>query len=236
MSCGLRARGRKNRDGVMSSFGNDISYNQWSKHRSEIETPQVVELLWKGPFRWPGVNSGGDTKSLCDTTIGTQCGVYLWTVEHADGFLIYACGITRRSFVERFREHTRFYMTGVYTIFDVQSLKSGVRKEIWHGFWFGKRSAEKQNVYNNRSEEIRLAAEQLLASYHVFVAPMDPVPRLLERIEAAVMNALYCAEGPASMIPDRGMALSPRWCKEQPITIRSIAPVLFHGLPTEFEA
>jgi transposase len=160
----------------------------------------------------------------------------LWTVEHAGGFLIYAAGITRRPFVERFREHTHYYMTGIYTIFDVPSLRNGVRKEIWHGFWFGKRPEEKQNAYNDRSGEIRLAAEQLLASYRVFVAPVEPAPRLLERIEAAIMNALYNAEGPASTIPDRGMALSPRWYKEQPLIVRSIAPVLFHGLPKEFTA
>lgn len=81
-----------------------------------------------------------------------------------------------------------------------------------------------------------MAAEQLLASYRVFVAPLDPAPRLLEHIEAAIMNTLYSADGPVSMIPDRGMALSPRWREEQPIIVRSVSPVHFHGLPAEFEA
>ena len=214
----------------------NIGYNRWPKRSNEVDTPQVFELVWNGPFRWPGIDSEDDTKQHCNTIFGTQCGVYLWTVEHANGFLIYTAGITRRPFVERVREHTRAYMTGVYTIFDVPSLRSGVRKETWHGFWFGKRSAEKQSEYNDRSEEIRMAAEQLLASYRVFVAPLDPAPRLLERIEAAIMNTLYSADGPVSMIPDRGMALYPRWRGEQPIIVRSTSPVHFHGLPAEFEA
>jgi len=125
---------------------------------------------------------------------------------------------------------------GVYTIFDVPSLKKGIRSEIWHGFWFKKRSVEKQEEYNSHPEEIRLAANELLENYRVFVASVDPIPRLLERIEAAIMNTLYDAARPASVIPDRGMALAPRWPKEQPIIARNVAPVLFHGLPEEFEA
>lgn len=192
--------------------------------------------MWNGPLTWPGIDPKNDLKPLNDNAVCYQCGIYLWTVEHTDGFLIYAAGLTRRPFIERFREHTRAYMSGVYTIFDVPSLKKGLRKKIWRGFWFSNRPIEKQNEYNNRCEEIRSATEQLLSSYRVFVAPVDPVPRLLERIEAAIMNTLYCTEGAASIIPDRGMALSPRWRNEKPIIVQSIAPVKFHGLPTEFEA
>ena len=80
-----------------------------------------------------------------------------------------------------------------------------------------------------------MATNDLLSTYRVFVAPVDSAPRLLERIEAAIMNALYISTGPTSMIPDRGMALAPRWPDEPPILVRSMAPVLLHGLPNEFE-
>jgi hypothetical protein len=213
-----------------------IGYNQWPRRKRENDTPSVIELLWEGPFRWPSFRYEDDAVRLEETSIGLKCGVYLWTVEHSDGYLIYAAGVTRRPFVERFREHTRAYLTGVYTIFDVPSLKRGIRNEIWHGFWFKQRSAEKQDEYNNRSEELRLAANELLTNYRIFVASVESGRRLLERIEAAIMNCLYSAAGPASVIPDRGMALAPRWHNEQPVIIRSIAPVLFHGLPSEFEA
>jgi hypothetical protein len=162
--------------------------------------------------------------------------VYLWTVEHGDGYFIYAAGITRRPFARRFREHTHAYLNGVYTIFDVPALKAGVRKEIWHGFWFKKRSVEKQNEYAQRANDIHRAAHELLANYRVFVAPVAPLPRLLERIEAAIMHTLYAATGPASVIPDRGMALAPRWCDEQPLLVRNRASVLLHSLPEAFEA
>lgn len=197
----------------------------------------LIELRWEGPFSWPSRSFQGDEKLFNDAMVASRCGVYLWTVEYCDGYLIYAAGITRRPFVKRFREHTtRAYLNGVYTIFDVPSLKNGIRKEIWEGFWFKKRLIEKQVEYENLSNDIHLAANELLSNYRVFVAPVDPTPRLLERIEAAIMNLLYLSTGSISAIPDRGMALAPRWPEEQPIFIRSVAPVLLYGLPEEFDA
>lgn len=199
-------------------------------------TTSDIVLRWEGPFRWPGRDFQGEGKSLNDATVALNCGVYLWTVEHCDGYLIYTAGITRRSFVKRLREHTRAYLTGVYTIFDVPSLRTGIRKEIWPGFWFKRKTVDRQHEYENRFGEIHIAAKELLANYRVFVAPIDPRPRLLERIEAAIMNVLYIAPGPASRIPDRGMALAPRWHDEQPILVHNTTSVLLYGLPSEFEA
>jgi hypothetical protein len=199
------------------------------------KTTNVIELRWEGPFSWPSRSFQDVEKNLNNTVLASRCGVYLWTVEYCGGYLIYAAGITRRPFAKRFQEHTRAYLNGVYTIFDVPSLKNGVRKEIWHGFWFKKRLVQEQIEYDNRFNEIHTAANDLLSNYRVFVAPVDPMPRLLERIEAAIMNSLYASTGPISTIPDKGMALAPRWSEEQPILARTMAPVLLHGLPEEFD-
>ena len=152
------------------------------------------------------------------------------------GFLIYASGVTRRSFHRRFREHTRAYRSGVYTVFDAASRKRGVRQKIWPGFWFAKRAPAMQQRYERSAAEINDALQELLSTYRIFVAPLAPVPRVLERIETAIMNALYSAGGVAAEIPDRGMALAPRWQNERGFRVRNITPVLMHGLPTEFDA
>lgn len=201
-----------------------------------MEILDSYDLHWSGPFKWPGVTSEDLPDFLSEQEIAKCCGVYLWTVEHESGYLIYAAGITRRPFGQRFREHTRAYRSGVYTVFDVPSFKSGIRKKVWQGFWFKKRSPEAQNEYQARADEIRTAAEELLQNYRVFLAPLPPNPRVLQRIEAAIMNTLYLASGPASVIPDRGMALAPRWPNETPIRVRSLSSALMHGLPCEFEA
>ncbi len=48
--------------------------------------------------------------------------------------LIYAAGITGRSIAERFREHTRAYMKGIYYVMDIGAMKADFRKEVWN--WF----------------------------------------------------------------------------------------------------
>ncbi len=188
-----------------------------------------IQLIWQGPFCWPKFDSA--SAAPFDLILVDACGIYLWTVEYCDGFLIYAAGITRRSFQERFREHTRHYLNGVYTIFDVIALQQGIRTELWHGFWMKKRSTKKQKEYESRREEIVEAARNQLSVFRIFVAQVDPTPRILQRLEASIMNTLYTSAVPISEIPDRGMMLAPRWQSERPIIAKNIAPVKLHGLP-----
>jgi hypothetical protein len=195
-----------------------------------------VDLRWAGPFAWPGLPTESGMVALDKADVSRDCGVYLWTVEHRGGYLIYAAGITRRSIRVRFREHTAAYRDGVYTVFNVSALQRGVREEVWPGFWFRQRTPEKQREYERRGDEIRAALQLLLANYRIFVAPVPPVRRTLARLEAAIMGALYAASGAAGDVPDRGMALAPRWPGEPPIVVHSYSPVLLHGIPTQFEA
>lgn len=195
-----------------------------------------LRVHWQGPFAWPGIELANLPNLLDDKSIATCCGVYLWTVEYPGGYLIYAAGITRRPIRKRFGEHTRAYRSGVYTVFEVESLKKGIRDVIWPGFWFKKRTVEMQAEYQARAEEIQDAVQVLLANYRIFVAPLSPAARILERIEAAIMNNLYTAEGPAATIPDRGMALAPRRLNEPLFRVESISSVVLHGLPSEFDA
>lgn len=195
-----------------------------------------LQLHWQGPFTWPGTELANLPDLLNDEHIATCLGIYLWTVEHCGGYLIYTAGITRRPFIKRFQEHTRAYRTGVYTVFESESLKLGVRDIVWPGFWFKKRSVEMQAEYETRTKEIQDAVQLLLKNYRIFVAPLSPAARILERVEAAIMNNLYCADGPAAIIPDRGMALAPRRYDEPVIHVQSISSVQLHGLPSEFDA
>jgi len=109
------------------------------------DTP--IEINWTGPFRWPGIENGSNSLSNFP-------GIYLWTVEYLHGgYLIYAAGITRRPMKKRFREHTHAYLNGIYTLFDMEAMKQGIRTEIWHGFWTKKRAEEKQREHERRKTE-----------------------------------------------------------------------------------
>lgn len=190
---------------------------------------EEIKVTLQGPFAWPKYDSG--IIASFDAVPTEINGVYLWTVEYCDGFLIYASGITRRSFHKRFREHTKHFLTGIYTIFDIPAMQQGIRKEIWHGFWMKKRTPEKQKDYERRRDEITFAAKEQLSTFRVFVAEVDPAPRILERLESAIMNELYMAHSPISDIPDRGMSLAPRWPNEPVIIVRNIMSVKLYGLP-----
>jgi hypothetical protein len=124
------------------------------------------------------------------------------------------CRLTRRLFRERFREHTRLYQSGDYTVSDVAQLKSGVRSEIWHGWGW---TVAKRAEFAMRRSEIEEAALRQLAACRVFVTNVDPQGRVPERLEAAIVNSLCAAPAPFCDVPDKGMMLAPKWDSEEPI-------------------
>jgi hypothetical protein len=110
-----------------------------------------------------------------------------------------------------------------------------LRIERWHGFWTRKRAPEKEAEYERRCEEMKIAALEQMAACRVFAAQFPTEPRLLERLEASIMDQLYKAPKPFSDIPDRGMMLAPRWDSETPITVVSRTLRVLHGLEARFE-
>jgi|ERR1022692_3866521 hypothetical protein len=183
-----------------------------------------MEIEWVGPYGWPKFE--GDLQRLPELP-----GVYLLTVEYQKGYLIYSAGITRRPMPERFREHTREYMNGVYNVLDISAMQNGIKKQVWHGFWMRKRSPEKESEFVSRRFVIEDAVRKQLAGFRVFVANIGTKPRILERLEAAIMKNLYNQPTPFCDIPDRGMKLTKRGKSERPIVVKNKCSVTIHGLP-----
>src|ERR1700722_15537707 len=75
--------------------------------------------------------------------------------------------------------------------------------------------------FEERKPVILDAVRNQLRGFRIFRAGMGPEPRILERLEAAIMNALYNQLPPLCDIPDRGMHLAPRWASETSILIKS---------------
>jgi hypothetical protein len=213
-----------------------FGYNQRPKFSILEESPdESITLNWQGPFAWPGSASTLLLDWSNEPKIAKSSGVYLWTVEHNGGYLIYTAGLTRSSFQKRFNEHNRNYYRGIYTIFDVPSMQEGKRNIIWPGFWFAKNVPQTLVAeYENRKEELKQATATLLSNYRVFVAEMPKSERLMERVEAAIMFNLYRMSGSGSDIPARGMRLTPKYNYELPIQVYSKVNGIFHGLPEEF--
>jgi len=133
---------------------------------------------------------------------------------------------------KRHKEHTRKYLSGEYTVLKTDVIFEGKREEVWHGWGW---TPEKRAEFTRRESEIRAAAEKQLAECRIFLAKIGTAPRLLERIEASIMAALYDQPPPVSTIPDRGMQLAPRWPDEEPIILHNLKAECILGLPKELE-
>ena len=188
---------------------------------------KAIDIEWTGPYAWPKFETESDLSA-----IPKHPGVYLMTSEYKTGYIIYAAGITRRPIPTRFREHTMKYLSGDYTILDMSAMKHGVRKEIWHGWGW---TPEKHKEYERRESELVNAAIKQLAAFRIFVADVGKEPRILERLEAAIMNTLYKDASPFCDIPDKGMMLAPRWELENPITVFMRCAVKLYGIPQQLE-
>ena len=183
------------------------------------------ELVWQGPFSWIGYENQNALEKLPDVN-----GVYLWTFEFEQGYLIYCAGITK-STIKRFKQHTLEYRRGNYSVFNVNEAKKGKRVEIWHGWSYARTHREE---FNARKEEILNAVENQLKSFSIFVAQM-PDKRESARLEAAIMNHIYASKEPWAELADRGMALSKRKKEEIPIVVKNVSKVKLYGLPHKIE-
>ena len=188
---------------------------------------QIIKAIWTGPYSWPGFENENGLPSP-----PKQPGLYLQTFEYEDGYLIYAAGLTRRTISQRMREHTRKYRAGDYNVLSLDALQRGVRREVWHGWGW---TPEKRAAFARREAEISEATERQLAAFRLFVADVGTQPRILERLEAAVMNALYRQSPPLCDVPDKGMMLAPRRESEAVIIIHNERDVKLYGLPDQLE-
>jgi hypothetical protein len=192
----------------------------------KLSVQTEMQVSWLGPYSWPGF---GEINGLPE--LPPFPGVYLWTVQYLSGYLIYAAGLTHRRFRDRINEHTGKYLAGYYTVLDISDMQLGRRSEVWHGWGW---TPAKRAQFAMRKTEIREAANRQLAGFRVFVANVETSGRVLERLEAAIMNQVYHEASPLCDIPDRGMMLAPRWETEEPIAAWNVCGSTLHGLPPSF--
>jgi hypothetical protein len=187
----------------------------------------IIEVTWIGPFGWPKFESVSNLHPIPSVS-----GVYLQTFEYQSGYLIYAAGLTRRPIPTRLTEHTRKYWNGEYNVLDIDAVKRGIRREVWHGWAYAR---EHRAEFEERKPQILDAVRRQLEGFRIFVSDVGTERRVLERLEAAIMNNLYQQAAPICDIPDRGMQLAPRWKSEYLIVVKNNCGSLLYGLPPHIE-
>jgi hypothetical protein len=193
--------------------------------QTETSNIEIKEIEWLGPFSWVGYEKQNNLDRLPDID-----GVYLWTFQFKDGYLVYCAGITK-STKRRFQQHTLEYKNGNYTVFNVDEAEQGKRIEIWPGWSYARKHRDE---FNDRKEEILNAVERQLTSYKVFVAKV-PDKRIRARFESAIMYNIYYSNEPWVELADRGMHLSKRKKDEVPIQFKNLSNYKIYGLPDIIE-
>jgi hypothetical protein len=190
-------------------------------------------LNWQGPFSL----MHPDADSCFDCPAISEPGVYMFAFRYRDGYLIYGAGITvKRTFAQRLVEDRRHLFRGEWTILDAASAEHGKREELWHGTnWTGYNSPERKAEGQRRAAEIETMARGMMRRMRVFLGPLPREQRLIERVEAGIMQRLYGSGAPCNQLPDIGMHLLPRRPNETIITIHSHAPAMFYCIPDKFD-
>ena len=186
-----------------------------------------MEILLTGPYSWPEFETQTGLPP-----VPKHPGIYLWTIDYMAGYLIYAAGITRRTIPKRFYEHTIKYMSGDYNVLEMEAMRQGIRDLVWQGWGW---NPEKRVAFERQKSIILDAVNDQLAGFRVFVADIGTEPRILERLEASIMNRLYSQPPPLCDIPDKGMMLAPRWDSEEPILVNIVCRARLYGLPQKLE-
>ena len=198
----------------------------WSFNRiRDASSIESEDLIWRGPFSWIGYEEINELPPLPSIS-----GVYLFTFENDNGYLTRLVGVTN-SMRRRFRQHTREFFKGSYTVLNVESAKKGIREEVWHGWGYARGH---QGQFRDNEEEIMEAVKKELTAYRLFITEI-PDRRIRERLEAAITINAYNSKEPWADLIDAGMALRKRTTYEMPINVKNICPYNIHGLPEVIE-
>lgn len=193
--------------------------------------PDVLEIKFEGPFSWPGEP---DAASVFGAEAARDPGIYLWTIPHDEGYLVYYVGETGQSHKVRLLEHYREHASAMYHVYSPPEFARGRKVALWPGRYdkVRKSIAECVSAYPRLCNEIF----ELTQMYRFFLSPFHGEPRLRRRIEAGIAAALYSAPGLVGAFQDSGVRYDSRTVDETPIAFKVSCPAVLHGLSGLLEA
>ena len=192
----------------------------------------LVDLRWSGPHGFlPGAPD-----SVFQGPVAEQSGLYLWTVQRPNGFLVHYVGQTEKSFGLRHLQHLREYWGGAYTIHQAAAFLDGRRNELYRGYGYRGDAWRQIEPFVREHETLLSELRAMLSGIKIFLAPLAAPRRIHRRVEGAIVELLYRAGGEIGDFQEPGMRREPRRLDEAVIRVRSVSPCLLLGIPAEFEA
>jgi len=152
-----------------------------------------IPLKAMGPFNW---------RSLFSESEAEKFGVYLWTVQYKEKYLVHYVGETGVSFVKRFIDHTRNQLNGINCIYEPKKLAAGERDKLWEGWWKGREGFKKPTrvvEFLEKFTKLSKAAYDSIDKFQIFLLPFDPKfktdERVRKRVETIIAEALFYRPG-----------------------------------------
>jgi hypothetical protein len=227
-----------------------------------ISRTEHLVAKWTGPYSWPNFENDNGLPSLPKHTCGVYLQTVEF---QDGGYLIYLAGHAKDIRVRYSQHEKKRREGDQINVFDIDLLKHGQRVLVWNGFtgWWKSNAlperlhereaalglpidwgteypdsnTRKREAFHIHRAKILDATLRQCCDFRIFIAEFGPDDRLRKRLEAGIMDSLAVAPLPFSSIPDKGMALSRRDAAkgEFPITVRNVADVTLHALPSLIE-
>jgi hypothetical protein len=192
----------------------------------------AVTLEFSGAFSWL---SSDPATSIFEAPAARAAGIYLWTVDTPDGYLIYYVGETGVAFRQRLHQHLSQQLAGMYHIYEPGLFAVGQKHALWRGM-YGRDRESGLAAFVEYLPTLAPALVDFVRLMRFHLAPLTCHMRLRRRIEAALARHLSSQPGLVGSFQDMGIRYLPRRAGEEPIQVRCQSSVMLLGLPSHLEA
>ena len=123
-------------------------------------------------------------------------GLYLFTILFEGEYLVYYVGETGTSFSIRMLQHVQSYLDGFYRVFKPEEFARGKKVLLWGGMWKTDRKEPKIICeFLQKNSELAPKIVKFIEHFRIFVAPLDEVNRIRERIDSEIAKSLNLQSG-----------------------------------------
>jgi hypothetical protein len=153
-----------------------------------------------------------------EVEVGTNPGIYLWTVPSIFGDLVYYVGETARGFAPRMDEHLSMQLSGRYRIYEPKAFLRGEKKLLWRGV-YGKGAEANVAGFVDKLPTLAPTLVEFVRSIRFHVAPTTCTDRMRKRIEAALADHLRQQKGLVGEFQEEDVRYVQRQAEEEAISV-----------------